>query len=236
MTNHIRPADLPGPTGTRRPVKISPSILSADFTRLGDQVREAAEGGADYIHVDVMDGHFVPNLTLGPVVIEWIRRATDLPLDVHLMITDPDRYLADFARAGTGILTVHQETCPHLHRTIQAIHDLGLRAGVSLNPATPVETLSEIVVDLDLILIMTVNPGFGGQKFIDRLIPKITRALRLIDESGSRAELEVDGGISPATALSVVNAGADVLVAGSAVYNPRISPAEAIARIRASLA
>ena len=213
-------------------VKIAPSILSADFSRLGDQIQEAVAAGADYIHVDVMDGHFVPNLTIGPVVVECIRAVTDRPLDVHLMLSEPDRYLAAFAKAGADILTVHQEACPHLHRTVQSIHNLSARAGVSLNPATPVETLTEIAPDLDLILIMTVNPGFGGQRFIDRLVPKIARARRLIDDSGSRAELEVDGGIGPATAPAVVRAGADVLVAGSAVFNRDRSVAESLAQLR----
>ena len=221
---------------SKPPVKIAPSILSADFSRLGDQIREAVAAGADYIHVDVMDGHFVPNLTIGPVVVECIRGVTDQPLDVHLMLSEPDRYLAAFAEAGADILTVHQEACPHLHRTVQSIHDLGARAGVSLNPATPVETVSEIVPDLDLLLIMTVNPGFGGQRFIDRLVPKIARARRLIDESGSRAELEVDGGIGPDTAPAVVRAGADVLVAGSAVFNRGRSVAESLSQLRSALA
>ena len=221
---------LPG-----RAIKIAPSILSADFTRLGDQIREAVEAGADYIHVDVMDGHFVPNLTIGPVVVEWIRGVTDRPLDVHLMLSEPERYLAAFARAGADILTVHQEASTHLHRTIQSIHDLGVRAGVSLNPATPVDTLTEIVADLDLLLVMTVNPGFGGQRFIERLVSKIARARRLIDESGSRAELEVDGGISPDTAPAVVQAGGEVLVAGSAVFNRDHSVAESLGRLRGAL-
>ena len=220
---------------SKPPIKIAPSILSADFSRLGDQIREAVAAGADYIHVDVMDGHFVPNLTIGPVVVECIRGVTDQPLDVHLMLSEPDRYLAAFAEAGADILTVHQEACPHLHRTVQSIHDLGARAGVSLNPATPIETVSEIVPDLDLLLIMTVNPGFGGQRFIDRLVPKIARARRLIDESGSRAELEVDGGIGPGTAPAVVRAGAEVLVAGSAVFNRDRSVAESLSRLRSAL-
>lgn len=222
-----------GDRGVR--VKLAPSILSADFTRLGDHIREAVDAGADYIHVDVMDGHFVPNLTIGPVVLEWIRKVTDRPLDVHLMLSDPDRYLPDFAKAGADILTVHQEACPHLHRTIQSIHDLGARAGVSLNPATPIETLSEIVADLDLVLIMTVNPGFGGQRFIERLTDKIARMRRLIDTSGSHAELEVDGGIGPATTPAVVAAGADVLVAGSAVFNDNQSVAESLAALRGAI-
>ena len=221
---------------SKPPIKIAPSILSADFSRLGEQIREAVAAGADYIHVDVMDGHFVPNLTIGPVVVECIRGVTDRPLDVHLMLSEPDRYLAAFAEAGADILTVHQEACPHLHRTVQSIHDLGARAGISLNPATPIETVSEIVPDLDLLLIMTVNPGFGGQRFIDRLVPKIARARRLIDESGSRAELEVDGGIGPGTAPAVVRAGADVLVAGSAVFNRDRSVAESLSQLRSALA
>ncbi|HEX2172778.1 MAG TPA: ribulose-phosphate 3-epimerase [Dehalococcoidia bacterium] len=232
MSDRCRGADVP----PARTVKIAPSILSADFSRLGEQVREAAEAGADYIHVDVMDGHFVPNLTIGPVVVEWIRQVTDRPLDVHLMLAEPDRYLEEFARAGADILTVHQEATPHLDRTVQAIHGLGKRAGVSLNPATPVELLADVVAEVDLVLIMTVNPGFGGQRFIERLVPKIARARRLIDEHGSRAELEVDGGIGIGTASAVVRAGADVLVAGSAIYNRDRSVAEALARLRDAIA
>lgn len=213
-------------------IKIAPSILAADFARLGDQVREAEAAGADYIHVDVMDGHFVPNITLGPVVVEAIRPLTRLPLDVHLMIAAPDRYLADFARAGANILTVHQEASVHLHRTVQAIHHLGVKAGVAINPATPLPHLEEILPFADLILLMTVNPGFGGQAFIETMIPKIARLRRMIDERGLQCELEVDGGISPETAPRVIAAGAHVLVAGSAIFRTKEPVATAIRKLR----
>ncbi len=213
-------------------IKIAPSILAADFARLGQAVAEAEAAGADYIHVDVMDGHFVPNITLGPLVVQALRRATSLPLDVHLMIEAPERYLAAFAQAGANHLTVHAETCPHLHRTLQQIHALGCRAGVALNPSTPPVAVSEIVNDADLILVMTVNPGFGGQTFIAGMLDKVQRVRALLDEHGSAAELEVDGGIDPETAPYVVAAGARVLVAGSAVFHTRESIAEAVAAIR----
>ncbi|KPK65499.1 MAG: ribulose phosphate epimerase, partial [Gemmatimonas sp. SG8_38_2] len=199
---------------------ISPSILSADFTRLGEQIEEAEAGGADWIHVDVMDGHFVPNITVGPMIVEAARRATELPLDVHLMIENPDRYLDDFVGAGATCLTVHQETCPHLHRTIQRIRELGARPGVSVNPATPVENLDDILPFIDLVLVMTVNPGFGGQKFIRECIPKVARLSQKLETMGRQdIEIEVDGGIDPSTAPAVVAAGANVLVAGSAVFS-----------------
>jgi ribulose-phosphate 3-epimerase len=178
-------------------IKIAPSILSADFSRLGEEVRAVAAGGADYVHVDVMDGHFVPNITIGPLVVEAVRKTTDLPLDVHLMIEDPDRYIPDFADAGADIITVHQEATRHLHRTVQLIRSLGKRAGVSINPATPVETLDVILEDIDLVLVMTVNPGFGGQSFIPSCLPKISALRREIDRRGLGVELEVDGGVKP---------------------------------------
>jgi len=213
-------------------VKIAPSILSADFARLGQEVAEAEAGGADYIHVDVMDGHFVPNITIGPLVVKAVRRATSLPLDVHLMIEAPERCLSDFCDAGANGLTVHVETCPHLHRTIQQIKDLGCRAGVTLNPSTPPSSLEEILPYVDLVLVMTVNPGFGGQSFIEGTLSKIRRVRAMLDELGSEAELEVDGGIDEETTPLVVKAGATVLVAGSAIFGAEGELADAIARIR----
>lgn len=203
---------------SRRKIKIAPSILSADFTRLGQQVAEAEGAGADYVHVDVMDGHFVPNISMGPLVVRAVRRVTHLPLDVHLMIAGPERYLAEFCAAGADILTVHVEACPHLHRTVQHIRELGCRAGVTLNPATPVSSLEEILPYVDLVLVMTVNPGYGGQKFIPGMLSKIQRVRSMLEGIGSPAELEVDGGIDAETAPLAVSAGAEVLVAGSAVF------------------
>lgn len=214
-------------------IKIAPSILSVDFARLGEQIKAAEAGGADWIHVDVMDGHFVPNITIGPLIVKAIRPITGLTLDVHLMIEQPERYLADFAKAGADRLTVHVETCPHLHRTIQQIKELGLKAGVTLNPATPLSTLEEILPEIDLVLIMSVNPGFGGQSYIPASTAKIARLRRMLDELHSPAELEVDGGINLDTVAEVVQAGATVLVAGSAIFNNQASPAENIHRLRA---
>ena len=216
-------------------IKIAPSILSADFARLGHQVSEAEAAGADYIHVDVMDGHFVPNITVGPLVVKAVRRVTKLPLDVHLMIEKPDRYLDAFSAAGADILTVHVETCPHLHRTVQRIKELGCRAGVTLNPSTPVVALEEILAYVDLVLVMTVNPGYGGQSFIESTLSKIERVRAMLDQLDSPADLEVDGGVDPQTAPLVVGAGADVLVAGSAVFGSVEGVAEAIARLRAAV-
>ncbi len=215
-----------------RPLKIAPSILSADFARLGQEVAEAEAAGGDYIHVDVMDGHYVPNITVGPMVVKAVRRATSLPLDVHLMIEAPERYLADFCAAGANGLTVHPETCPHLHRTVQQIKELGCWAGVALNPSTPLVSLEEILPDVDLVLVMTVNPGFGGQSFIRGMLSKIRRLRAMLDELGSEADLEVDGGIDPDTAPLVVEAGANVLVAGSAIFGAAEGIASATARIR----
>lgn len=212
--------------------KIAPSILAADFARLGAQVAEAEEAGADYIHVDVMDGRFVPNITIGPPVVRAVRAVTDLPLDVHLMIESPEAYLARFCEAGANILTVHVETCPHLHRTIQQIKELGCLAGVTLNPATPVASLEEIIPDVDQVLVMTVNPGFGGQSFIERMVAKIQRVRSMLDVQNPGAELEVDGGIGPETARQVVEAGATVLVAGSAIFGTGGSVRDAVKRIR----
>lgn len=200
--------------------RIAPSILSADFTRLAEQIAQSEAGGADWIHVDVMDGHFVPNITVGPLVVAAARRATKLPLDVHLMIESPDRYLSEFVTAGADWLTVHQEACPHLHRTVQQIRELGARPGVALNPATPVETLIDILPLVDLVLVMTVNPGFGGQSFIPESLSKVNRlAGRLAEQGLAGIEIEVDGGIDPDTAPAAVAAGATVLVAGSAVFS-----------------
>jgi ribulose-phosphate 3-epimerase len=216
-------------------VKIAPSILAADFTRLGEQVAEAEAAGADYIHIDVMDGHFVPNITVGPLVVRAVRQVTRLPLDVHLMIEAPERYLTTFAEAGADVLTVHVETCPHLHCTVQQIKELGTKAGVSLNPATPLVSLEEILGCVDLILLMTVNPGFGGQKFIEGSLPRIRRLREMLMAQGLGAELEVDGGINAETAPRVVAAGASVLVAGEAIFGAREGVAEAMRRIRESL-
>lgn len=219
----------------QREIKIAPSILSADFGRLGEQVAEASGAGADYIHVDIMDGRFVPNLTAGPIIVSGVRPWTELPLDVHLMIEEPERLIADFAKAGANILTVHPEACRHLHRVIYQIKELGVRAGVSLNPGTPASALEPVIGDVDLALVMTVNPGFGGQKYIHSMTSKIAKVREMLDEAGSGAELEVDGGINEETARIAVGAGARALVAGSAVFNERESVADAIARIRRSV-
>ncbi|WP_375204185.1 ribulose-phosphate 3-epimerase [Hyphococcus sp.] len=199
-------------------VLIAPSILSADFARLGEEVAAIAAAGADFIHVDVMDGHFVPNLTIGPMVVKAIRGATDLPFDVHLMISPVDAYIDDFAAVGANILTVHPEAGPHLHRTIQRIKGAGVKAGAALNPATPASAIEAVIEDLDLVLVMSVNPGFGGQKFISSQLKKIEAVRKLIDASGKSVHLEVDGGVDPQTAPLAIEAGADVLVAGSAVF------------------
>ncbi len=198
--------------------KIAPSILSADFSRLGEEIRSLEAAGADYVHVDVMDGHFVPNITIGPLVVEAARWVTDLPLDVHLMIENPDRYIPDFAAAGADIIVVHAEAVYHLHRTVQLIRSLGKRAGVALNPATPLQCLDYVLDDLDLVLLMTVNPGFGGQSFIDGCLPKIHALRAMLDRRGCEAELEVDGGVKVSNIAQVSHAGADVFVAGSAVF------------------
>ena len=198
--------------------KIAPSILSADFTRLGDEIKAVEQAGADYIHIDVMDGHFVPNITIGPLVVEAVKRITTLPLDVHLMISDPDQYIHDFSEAGADILTVHAEAVHHLHRTIHLIKSKGIRASVSLNPASPLEFLHYILGDLDMVLLMTVNPGFGGQRFIPAVLPKIKLLRDMIEKRDLKTEIEVDGGIGPDTIHRVSSAGADVFVAGSAIF------------------
>jgi ribulose-phosphate 3-epimerase len=199
-------------------ITIAPSILSADFARLGEEVAAAAHAGADWLHIDVMDGHFVPNLTIGPVVVSAVKKRTRLPLDVHLMIEEPDRYLNAFADAGADWLTVHSEADVHLHRTVQRIKDLGMKAGVSLNPATPLEMLEYVLPDVDLVLLMSVNPGFGGQSFIPLVLDKIRRLRDMITASASAALISVDGGIKVDNARTVANAGADVLVMGSAFF------------------
>jgi ribulose-phosphate 3-epimerase len=213
-------------------VKVAPSILAADFSRLAEAVQAAEAAGADYIHVDVMDGHFVPNISIGPPVVRALRRVTRLPLDVHLMISDPMRYVPTFAEAGADGLTVHVEATPHLHRVVQQIRELGIRPGVSLNPATPAAAISEAVNDVDLVLVMTVNPGFGGQPFIEHALHKISQVREMLESAGSEAELEVDGGIDAQTAQRVVAAGATVLVVGTAIFGAPEGVTAAMGAIR----
>lgn len=213
-------------------IKISPSILSADFSRLGEQVREAEDAGVDYIHVDVMDGHFVPNITIGPIILKALRPLTKLPMDVHLMIENPELYIEEFFQSGADIITVHQETCPHLHSTIKKIHNLGVLAGVSINPSTPVSTLEEIISEVDLVLLMSVNPGFSGQSYISSCTGKIKKLREMLDSCGSSADLEVDGGVNIETVCEVVGAGANSIVAGSAVFNEKNSVSENVRILR----
>jgi len=216
-------------------IKIAPSILSADFACLAQQIREAEAAGADYIHVDVMDGHFVPNITVGPLVVKALRRITSLPLDVHLMVENPEQFLEEFSNAGADIITVHWEACPHIHRSLEKIKRMGKKAGVSINPATPVWVLEEILSEVDLVLAMTVNPGFGGQKLIPSTLTKVEKLRKMISEKGLATEIEVDGGINEETAPAAVRAGAQILVAGAAVFESPWGIREAIQRIRAAV-
>ena len=222
-------------SSSQQKIKLVPSILSADFGRLGEQVAEADRAGADYIHVDVMDGRFVPNLTIGPVVVQGIRGSTNLPLDVHMMVVEPERLVEDFAKAGADHLIVQAEACPHLHRVLQQIREVGCKAGVAINPGTSLSAIEEVLPLLDVVLVMSVNPGFGGQKLIPETVGKVVRMRRILDEGGYSAELQVDGGVNEATARTMVEAGATVLVAGSAVFNDKESVADAMDRLRASL-
>jgi ribulose-phosphate 3-epimerase len=216
-------------------IGLVPSILSADFTRLGEQVGEAEAAGAQRIQIDVMDGHFVPNITMGPMVVEAVRRSTRLTLEAHLMITNPQQYIEDFAKAGADVIIVHQEVCPHLHRVIQQIKTAGKQAGVALNPSTPAFMLEDMLSLIDLVLVMTVNPGFGGQDFIPETLPKIAHLRQMITQRNFQCDVEVDGGIHEATVPQVVQAGANLLVAGSAVFNQRESVAQAMERLRRAI-
>jgi len=215
-------------------IKLAPSILSADFARLGEQIDEVARAKADYIHVDVMDGHFVPNITIGAPVVASIRPVTSLPLDVHLMIEHPEQYVSQFAQAGADIITVHVESSPHLQATIRLIKELGARAGVSINPPTPVGTVEEFLPHVDLVLVMSVNPGFGGQPFIPETLHRIATVRKILDDRGLRAELEVDGGINADNAPDIVKAGADVLVAGNSIFRAQEGISGAMERLRAA--
>lgn len=214
-------------------IKIAPSILSADFAKLGEEVQEVERAGADLIHIDVMDGHFVPNITMGPIVVEALRPITKLPLDVHLMIENPDKYIESFAKAGADYITVHVEACRHLHRTLQLIKASGAKPGVVLNPHTPVEQIVHVLNDIDMVLFMTVNPGFGGQTFIESVIPKIRQLRGMIEERGLTIDIEIDGGINEETIKPCVEAGANIFVAGSAIYNKE-DRAQALQAIKAA--
>jgi ribulose-phosphate 3-epimerase len=216
-------------------IELVPSILSADFTCLGEQVRDAEAAGAQRIQIDVMDGHFVPNITMGPLVVEAVRRCTTLPLEAHLMITNPQEYIETFAKAGADVIIVHYEVCPHLHRVLQQIKATGRQAGVAINPSTPIFMLQDMISQLDLLLVMTINPGFGGQELIAETLPKITQARAWIKQHDLCCDIEVDGGINTETIPQVVRAGANLLVAGSAVYNKKESVAQAMKRLRNAL-
>jgi ribulose-phosphate 3-epimerase len=216
-------------------IRIAPSILAADFARLGEQVQQAEAAGADWIHVDVMDGRFVPNITMGPVVLEAVRRSTSLPLDVHLMIVEPERYVDAFAKAGATRINVHWEVSPNLHRTLQTIRELGCATGLAINPHTPAAFISEVIHMLDSVLVMTVNPGFGGQAFLPETLPKLRQLRTMIDASGRKIDLVVDGGVNQQTALEMVNAGADVMVAGSLFFSEDYSVQDGVNMLRAAV-
>ncbi|UCF08412.1 MAG: ribulose-phosphate 3-epimerase [Thermoplasmata archaeon] len=216
-------------------IKIAPSILSADFGNLANEIKEAEDGGADLIHVDVMDGHFVSNLTIGSVVVKGIRGVSKLPFDVHLMIANPDVYIPDYVDAGSDIIVVHAEAVNHLHGTVQSIQSFGIKAGVALNPSTPLHHIEHVLNDIDMLVVMTVNPGFGGQKFIESMLPKIKQAREIIEKEGLDINLEVDGGITPKNAKSAIDAGANILVAGSAVFKGEGTIAENIAKLKGSM-
>lgn len=231
MTPDHAPAASP-----RRTIKIAPSILAADYTRLGEQVRTVSDAGVDYIHCDVMDGHFVPPITFGPLILDAVRRSTTVPIDVHMMVESPERYVEDVARADGTIFTAHIEATRHIHRVVQSVKANGMRAGVAINPGTPLSAIDAILPDADLILVMSVNPGWGGQPFIAEALAKVREVRALIDALDLPIELEIDGGIAEETAAAAVEAGADVLVAGSAIFNDRESIADAVARLRSSIA
>lgn len=219
-----------------RQIKIAPSILTANFGELAAEIRAVEAAGADLIHLDVMDGSFVPNISFGPIVVEAVRRVTELPLDVHLMVEEPIRYIADYVNAGANSLTVHVEACAHLHRTVQRITEMDCGVGVALNPATPIESIREILPFIDMVLVMSVNPGFGGQRFIETSTSKLRRVRRLCTEFNPTCDIQVDGGINPQTIVDVVRSGANVIVAGSAIFNSRQTPAEAMAVLHAAIA